>query len=790
MIMTHNLSRKEACAFFNLGRYRFDRLRNMNPLQPIPKKRPTENCVTAQDKELIRIFMKAQAMEPGYPCNHRSVAIYMEDSNVTMTSLHNNYKIECEERQVRLLSLESFRRVVKFILPTLHLGRTRTDVCNACFSLDLQIKDPQTSALLKEELLLAKQMHLQEAIAMRRKIKAIYTSVQEAVGPDDPPLMEEPVLVPPCFSDPYARLNRSFVVADEAGELRQEEEDVPEALDEVMSTDENDNPAEVPTPPTKRKLRVTVQDYGAGIALPRYSASQPNADYYASNLTLNNMNFVNCANGVCDIYYYDERVAGKDGNSVSSLRWNNLCQFIIERKEDLPTAEVKILDNCSGQNKSNTTHKYSMLTSLLIFPDGVTDIYFKVGHSHNTSDLKTAHANKAMGKKNLYTPMMIACEVNKSKGLRGEVIFENDGVFYDWKTFLDKHFPNMDPGFTSFHWFEFKNGIVDYKSLNEDGDVVIVKSRTFCKNPEVTKKAILRELFNLSQTSSPLEIARGKLRLPPLPVKKVSQKKVDNMKTIYPLIPRCYRWFFPEGNTAHDVPHTELRRRAAAEVARRAASDAGGPGQAAAPAGGPGLDVVPAGNPSQGDTPAGDPSRSVALAGGTTQAAAPTAGTTQAAALSEDLDLWSQDAGDPATAADNWDLDDYPEDVESCHDNTGETLDVSDQSGGGIRTVQSSERRGRGRPKTGTNMKNQPAILQFLKPSQKLPQVIARGDVVPDKVVAKRRRVNFIEDSDSDGEGSLEVLDDAEREVLDGGSWKSVDINHNGESLKMRLSKK
>ena len=356
MIMTHNLSRKEACAFFNLGRYRFDRLRNMNPLQPIPKKRPTENCVTAQDKELIRIFMKAQAMEPGYPCNHRSVAIYMEDSNVTMTSLHNNYKIECEERQVRLLSLESFRRVVKFILPTLHLGRTRTDVCNACFSLDLQIKDPQTSALLKEELLLAKQMHLQEAIAMRRKIKAIYTSVQEAVGPDDPPLMEEPVLVPPCFSDPYARLNRSFVVADEAGELRQEEEDVPEALDEVMSTDENDNPAEVPTPPTKRKLRVTVQDYGAGIALPRYSASQPNADYYASNLTLNNMNFVNCANGVCDIYYYDERVAGKDGNSVSSLRWNNLCQFIIERKEDLPTAEVKTV-----RGRTNPTPLTSIL---------------------------------------------------------------------------------------------------------------------------------------------------------------------------------------------------------------------------------------------------------------------------------------------------------------------------------------------------------------------------------------------------------------------------------------------
>ena len=36
------------------------------------------------------------------------------------------------------------------------------------------------------------------------------------------------------------------------------------------------------------------------------------------------MNFVNCASGACSIYYFDERQAGKDGNSVSSLRWNNL----------------------------------------------------------------------------------------------------------------------------------------------------------------------------------------------------------------------------------------------------------------------------------------------------------------------------------------------------------------------------------------------------------------------------------------------------------------------------------
>ena len=132
----------------------------------------------------------------------------------------------------------------------------------------------------------------------------------------------------------------------------------------------------------------------------------------------------------------------------------------MKEKDKPPTAECKILDNCVGQNKSNTTHKFSMLSSILIYPDGVTDVYFRVGHSHNTSDMKTAHANKAMAKKNLYTPNMVITEINKMKGLTGQLIDERSGVFLDWKLFLDKHFPNMLPGFTSYFLFEFKDGRV------------------------------------------------------------------------------------------------------------------------------------------------------------------------------------------------------------------------------------------------------------------------------------------------------------------------------------------
>ena len=179
-----------------VGRGRYDRLRNMDPNQPVPRLRPPDRSVTAEDKELIRLMMKAQSFEPGYPCNHRSTPLYMEDPSVTLSSLYLQYKAECEERQVRLLSFESFRRIVKYLVPTLHLGKTRTDSCNSCFSLELQIQDPQTSAELKEELVATKRVHLKDAINMRKVIRNIVKTVKETIAPDDPALVEEPVYVP------------------------------------------------------------------------------------------------------------------------------------------------------------------------------------------------------------------------------------------------------------------------------------------------------------------------------------------------------------------------------------------------------------------------------------------------------------------------------------------------------------------------------------------------------------------------------------------------------------------
>jgi len=152
LIVGHSLSREEATKLFKIGRFRYDRLRYMDPLsldipnQPNPPRRPHESQtykVTSEDKELIRLILKGQNFDYGYiiPCSHRSTPIYMEDPSVTLTSIYKKYEIECKERRVKCLSFETFRRIVKTILPTLHLGKKKTDMCNACEGLE----DPQTS---------------------------------------------------------------------------------------------------------------------------------------------------------------------------------------------------------------------------------------------------------------------------------------------------------------------------------------------------------------------------------------------------------------------------------------------------------------------------------------------------------------------------------------------------------------------------------------------------------------------------------------------------------------------
>ena len=59
-----------------------------------------------------------------------------------------------------------------------------------------------------------------------------------------------------------------------------------------------------------------------------------------------------------------------------------------------------------------------------------------------------------------------------------------------------------------------------------------------------------------------------------------------------------------------------------------------------------------------------------------------------------------------------------------------------------------------------SNLKNQPAILRFLTPTQDMPEVIVREDNDSREKVIKRRRIYVVDSSDTDEDSSIQVLDD------------------------------
>ena len=69
---------------------------------------------------------------------------------------------------VRVLSPRRWREYVKALFPGLHLAKTRSDLCDRCMRIDLELKCPGLSAERKEALEEEKAMHLQDAILQRR----------------------------------------------------------------------------------------------------------------------------------------------------------------------------------------------------------------------------------------------------------------------------------------------------------------------------------------------------------------------------------------------------------------------------------------------------------------------------------------------------------------------------------------------------------------------------------------------------------------------------------------------
>ena len=313
------------------------------------------------------------------------------------------------------------------------------------------------------------------------------------------------------------------------------------------------------------KMDLEIEDYGQEKLLPSFKLRRPGEDYFNSSLNIRNMNFINPTPlGQSSIYLYDERTGGKGGNEVCSIRFHNLMNVVKSRivnKIPHPIFHVSVLDNCTGQNKSNSAFKFEALQTMLGIFQAKTKLFLKPGHSHNQSDVVTGESNKYLAKKDVFTLDQIATEMNKCEKVNVSVLQQDS--FFIWEEFLDKHFRDLPVGFTKFYCFEFTEGTVAMKRLCTEvtDDQMIVKE--LARDPANARKTILRELFDLPTSASLEDIVNATLLLPKMPSRELKQRKLESLAKKFSCIPSEFLSFYPGGEAFLDkskepIPDVEV----------------------------------------------------------------------------------------------------------------------------------------------------------------------------------------------------------------------------------------
>lgn len=186
LLNQNRLSQVEIRSFLPVGGYRLDRLsRDLGRPVPGPVECPAASggaqgealpssaqkpwhAVTQSDIDAIAAHISTWEIEPGFPCAHRIQLEYLADPTLEWGTLHEQYRAEREMSGERVLSPTRWREYVRHLKPRLRRGRVLSDLCNTCYRLDIELKQPNLSEERRADILLQKQTHLAEAKTQRK----------------------------------------------------------------------------------------------------------------------------------------------------------------------------------------------------------------------------------------------------------------------------------------------------------------------------------------------------------------------------------------------------------------------------------------------------------------------------------------------------------------------------------------------------------------------------------------------------------------------------------------------
>ena len=162
---------------------------------------------------------------------------------------------------------------------------------------------------------------------------------------------------------------------------------------------------------------------------------------------------------------YDERTAGKCGDSMISLRLNHILSVVLKQRPIVKHV-VSVRDNKVSENKSKVLVKFYAVMSVLWFGT-VLDLYMLPGHSHTAADRQHAYISKAVAGRNIFDPEDLVRIINEVKGMNAAYHYGGEGLAHkpyrifkrNWEDLLNKYFHDPPGGYTKKFFFEYKRGV-------------------------------------------------------------------------------------------------------------------------------------------------------------------------------------------------------------------------------------------------------------------------------------------------------------------------------------------
>ncbi|KAF1784473.1 hypothetical protein GQ600_17521 [Phytophthora cactorum] len=216
-------------------------------------------------------------LEDGLPCAHRRPRQYFTEPKLTWKMVHGRYA----EDITRVNPMQGRVRVARAV----------EDVCDCCVRLDVLLQQPDLTEGQKQAVLLQKAIRVNEAITQRRFVSSF---IKDCTALHAPNQLLPKRIIPDTFED----------------------------TDTTGAGGANDTNEVQSTAPARNFCRIQIQakDFGGGISMPHYGHTRPFADYFNSNLIVQNLVVADITNGRNNVYYNGERGQGKNADAPCNIR--------------------------------------------------------------------------------------------------------------------------------------------------------------------------------------------------------------------------------------------------------------------------------------------------------------------------------------------------------------------------------------------------------------------------------------------------------------------------------------